>query len=411
MPRDKGYWINLKSGKAKEVYDHESELFSNPKSYYLTADRLRGMKDRRERLIAAMKKGFLRMRKQRGYIAWEHHWRDRPMVMDVILTFMKKNKRVVWPEERMYISHVNDGVDFEGTAKDFIEKFTPKKGKGVRYDPKTAPRDDWGHETEIFNMLRKRIYKKKGIPYESEVPFETQVEIVHEAFQTMGSQRNVFDLERLLSDLGFKVPEVEVYEPLDQFGTVSEAGLSRVWAKTKEPFAIITSFRDDPSRGSTPAARLKANRQMNKKLLSFLNSNRMGAYKLIGHWEEAPEGMSYAQAKARGMTQDVTEESFMVPKPKDMPEEEFRAAMVSLMRAYKQDAIVYGDGTSVMLIFQDGSTSGIGSKPSFNRVAQAYSQLRNRPGVPFVFEGVAAPINVTSRQAFDAIGLYWPSAR
>jgi hypothetical protein len=333
------------------------------------------------------------------------------MVFDALLTFMKKNKNLVWANERMYVSHVQDGVDFEGTAQEFIDKFTPKRGKGVRYDPATAPRDDWGHETEIFNMLRKRIFRKKGIPYESEVPFETQVEIVQEAFSTMGSQHpKVYNLERLLMDLGFRVPEPEVYEPLEQFGTVSEAGLSRLWAKTREPFAIITAFRDDPSRGACPAARLRANRQMNKKLLSFLNSNRMGAYKLIGHWEEAPEGLSYAQAKARGLTQDVTEESFMVPKPKDMPENEFRGAMVALMRAYKQDAIVYGDGTSVMLIFQDGSTSGLGSKPSFNRVAQAYSQLRSRPGVPFVFEGVAAPINVTSRQAFDSLGLLWPSA-
>lgn len=413
MARDKGFWINLKDGSAIEITDHERYLQSNPGRFGLTAQKLQAMKDRRERLVAAMKKGWLRMRKQRNYVAFEHAWRDRPDVFHNILTFLKKHKGLIWPNERLYISHVDAGVDFEGTAQQFIDKWTPKRGKGVPYDPRTAPPEDWGHETDIFNLIRRHIYRKKGIPFESAVPFEVEVDVIHEALGTMGVQNGIFNLNHLLRDLGFKYDEDEgpPKPPEPEYGTISEAGLSRLWAKTKEPFVILTAFRDDPSRGDSPAERLRANRQLNRKLLAFLNANKMGAYKLVGHWLEGPQGMDYETAVAKGLAHDVVEEPFFVPKPRNMSKDEFLTIMkdIAFSPELHQDSILYGDGKTFWYWYRDNPRpKKAGDKITFSKVAQAYSQLRKRPGVPFVFEGVIMPINVMSRQALSALGLLWP---
>lgn len=191
--------------------------------------------------------------------------------------------------------------------------------------------------------------------------------------------------------------------PLDEGwspGTLDEASLSRLWRHTEDPFAIITAFRDKYS--------LKQNRDRNRQLLSTLNSMGMGPILLTGHWAEAPPGMDYQTAKQQGATTDVEEDAFFVPKPHDMDPEEFRLQMTLAMKMYDQDAIVFSDDEATYLLFNDSSRSKFDNKrPTFNKVNQAYSNLRKKPSVPFVFEGTRQPGNIMGRMAFDKIGLAW----
>lgn len=380
-----GLWLDIDTGETVEVFDHETTVRSNPRKFGLSQSQLSRMKERDDVLKAAMKNGWIRMRRHRNYIAFEHLHKDRPDIFFAILQMMKKHKGMIWPSDTIWISHVKQGVDFEGKAEEFIDKYTARFG-GVPYDPQTAPPEEWGRETEIATMLRKRLLRKAGVPYE-DATFLQKTDVLFEVMKSLRVLEDPFLSERTDGE------SVE-------FGRLSEAGLARLWSKTKEPFSILTAFRNEYTK--------KQNIQRNKELIRWLNANKMGAYRLIGHWREAPEGMSYEQAEREGKLTDVTEDSLMVPKPEDMPLNVFREVMVDIMQKYGQDAVVFGDGQKVMLLYRDGTTDVIGKKPAFNKIAQAYSQLRKKPEVPFVFEGVAVPVNSLSCWAFKTLGLLYP---
>lgn len=183
-------------------------------------------------------------------------------------------------------------------------------------------------------------------------------------------------------------------------GTINEAGLARVASHATKPFAIITAFRSD----HTPAQ----NRKRNQELLRSLSALRAGPLALVGHWAEAPDGMDYATAKQRGLTHDVTEDSYFVPRPRGTDQAQFEETILGLARRYQQDAVVMrNDDGVVELVFSSGGRERIASALSWGKVAQAYSRLRKRPQIPFVFEGTRHPTGVLSRQAFTAVGLDW----
>lgn len=190
-------------------------------------------------------------------------------------------------------------------------------------------------------------------------------------------------------------------------GRIDEAGLSRLLSRIHgRDFGIATAFRSEYSRS--------ANRKRNAELLQMLNSNKMGGYMLIGHWQEAPDGIEYADADPITLT-DVVEESILFVKPDDMGDADFVKLCVQIARKYNQDAVILGDSPpiadeglkeiqdgnyKIYLVYKDGTKTLIGSDLSLNKTAQAYSQMRNKPNVPFVFEGTLAPINNISRQVF-----------
>lgn len=188
-------------------------------------------------------------------------------------------------------------------------------------------------------------------------------------------------------------------------GRIDEAGLARLLSRINgRDFAIITGFRAGLS--------LKQNQARNAEIRRFLDARQMGGYMLIGHWQEAPEGIDYEKAVPEDLT-DVTEESILFVKPDEMAQQDFVNMCVALIRKYNQDAGVVGltktvgEGLTenrgdyaIYLFYKDGSNDQIGNELSLGKTAQAYSQMRNKPNVPFVFEGTLAPINVTSRMAF-----------
>lgn len=187
----------------------------------------------------------------------------------------------------------------------------------------------------------------------------------------------------------------EIYNSLlADIGILNEASLSRLISKAKNnDFCIATAFRSSNS--------LKQNRQLNNGLANWLNSNNMGPYKLIGHWQEAPDDIEFKDATPEQLT-DSVEESLMFVRPQTMERNDFINKCIEVCKKYNQDAIVVGIlNEGIFLYFKDGSRDQIGKDISLNKTGQAYSQMRKKPNVPFIFEGMAQPINNLSKQAFQ----------
>lgn len=189
----------------------------------------------------------------------------------------------------------------------------------------------------------------------------------------------------------------QIYEDISnsRLGQISESSLSRLLSMAKnKDFCIATGFRYTNT--------LQQNRQLNRQLLSTLNSQKMGGYQLIGHWQEAPDGVDYQDA-APDQLSDSVEESILFTKPEGMQRDAFVKQCVNIAKKYNQDAVILGlvnDG--IYLAFKDGSTDKIGSGVSLMKTAQAYSQMKKKPNVPFVFEGMLQPTSNVSKMAFKA---------
>lgn len=186
----------------------------------------------------------------------------------------------------------------------------------------------------------------------------------------------------------------EIYNTiLSEFGVLNEASLSRMLSKVKNnDFCIATTFRYSNS--------LQQNRQLNNELAAYLNSIKMGAYKLIGHWQEAPDGIEFKDAKPEQLT-DSVEESLLFVRPSNLDLKQFTKVCIDICKKYNQDAVLVGlVNSGVYLYFKDGSNDKIGSSISLNKTGQAYSQMRNKPNVPFIFEGLLQPSNNISKQVF-----------
>lgn len=87
-----------------------------------------------------------------------------------------------------------------------------------------------------------------------------------------------------------------------------------------------------------------------------------------------------------------------------MKREDFIEYASNLGVKYKQDAVIIGliDGP-ISLYYKDGTNSTVGNKMTLKKIAQAYSRMRKKPNVPFVFEGVMHPTNNISRQIFKQL--------
>jgi hypothetical protein len=177
------------------------------------------------------------------------------------------------------------------------------------------------------------------------------------------------------------------------FGTISEASLSRLLSKVKtNDFAIISAFRYGNS--------LKQNRQLNAQLFQTINAKKMGGYALIGHWAEAPDDVDYEDATPDQLT-DIVEESVLFIRPTNLSVDEFISFAVETGKKYNQDAVIIGlNEKGIFLYYDNGKIVNIGSDISLNKTAKAYSQMRKKKNIPFVFEGVRYPVNNIGRQAF-----------
>ena len=184
-------------------------------------------------------------------------------------------------------------------------------------------------------------------------------------------------------------------------GYISESSLSRLWKQVQNnDFCVITAFRGEYNR--------KQNIKRNQELLKTLNKEKMGPYSLIGHWQEAPDGVEWKDANPEDLT-DVQEDSFLFVRKTEMDVESFKEFVTELVKTYNQNAGVISIDGTIYLIFKDGSTEKIGNSMKMNTIGDAYSIMKKKPKIPFVFEGLRIPnAPVLGRAVFNKIGLKYP---
>ncbi len=191
------------------------------------------------------------------------------------------------------------------------------------------------------------------------------------------------------------------------------------------PFGIVSAYRKQYSK--------KANRKRSAMLLRHINAvlGDPGAYKLIGYWaEKNPEAgdMSYKEALEKGLVMDPShEESFLIIKPEHMEYEHFEASMIKLGKATgggeaprgdprkedqleddadTQDTVLVCDGTDVFLIEpRTHAKFKIGHGFAASVIAKAYSRMRNKPNIPFVFAGTQQPADIGGNYLMSLVGL------
>jgi len=122
-----------------------------------------------------------------------------------------------------------------------------------------------------------------------------------------------------------------------------------------------------------------------------------------------PDGrvLGYKEALNQGLAVPEVEDSFFVPKPREMAYPKFEGLVLSLLGRYQQPAALVQNEKGAHILFQNGSREIIGPEFTPENLSQGYSHLRKRPRSPFVFEGVAHPANNIARMAFQAMGLRW----
>lgn len=183
---------------------------------------------------------------------------------------------------------------------------------------------------------------------------------------------------------------------------LTEAGLSRVIQKVSQEdndFAVITAYRDKFDK--------KENIQRNRQLRSEFNKRKMGVYQLVGHWQECSiEGIDYDDCPVDKLV-DVVERSYLVIRPQEMDQEEFKNLIQKLTADFQQDASIISIDSVIYIIESTGKMTKIGSGVTLNKINQAYSQHIKKMNVPFVFEA-EVPSSNGGRMVFEKSGLLYP---
>jgi len=194
MPRYQGFWLNIRTGKAIEVEEHAEYVWKNPGTFGLTKAQIEATgytlgnagDERVEVCRMAFKKGWLRMRKYRESVSFQHEWTDLFDVYGAIVTFLKEHKDAVHMYDDIRVVNIASGSGFQGTAAQFLDAYEPKKGVGVGYRPEFEP--EGGGRMRVFDLIRQHIFQQAGIVGDSEIPYEKKLELLAEAVETMRAQ-------------------------------------------------------------------------------------------------------------------------------------------------------------------------------------------------------------------------------
>jgi hypothetical protein len=195
------------------------------------------------------------------------------------------------------------------------------------------------------------------------------------------------------------------------FGVISESGLSRLWQKAQDTdFCIITAYRrkDGDGKDRTKEDNVLANRE----LRGALNGKKLGAYPLVGHWQECELPDTPYDKCPIDKRKDTIERSYFVPRFKDFEPKLFVDLCFDLAKKYDQDAIVLKVDDFNLFGVYDSKTKDelvkFSKNIQFGKVQQAYSQYVKKMNVNFVFEGIETPTGtVDVRRAFRAAGFLW----
>jgi hypothetical protein len=126
MPMGEGFWLHTRSGRWEPVFEHLDAILEDPKNYGLSdiqvaVKRGESAEDRRERvLIAAMKKGWIRVRSHRGYTVFEY-WKLNRRVADAIFEFIV-DVLGAGPAATYQMNELASGRGFTVNAADFYNQ-------------------------------------------------------------------------------------------------------------------------------------------------------------------------------------------------------------------------------------------------------------------------------------------------
>lgn len=186
---------------------------------------------------------------------------------------------------------------------------------------------------------------------------------------------------------------------------LTEAGLSRIIQKVKQEkkdFAIITAYRDEYTK--------KENIQRNRELRSEFNQRKMGVYQLVGHWRECQlDDVDYEDCPENQL-KDVVERSYLIVRPQDMIQNDFKDLIATLTKKFDQDGSVISLDGDIHILEKTGNSFQIGTKMTLGKISQAYSQYVKKMNVPFVFEAEIPSTNI-GRMIFDRYNILYPKIK
>lgn len=232
---------------------------------------------------------------------------------------------------------------------------------------------------------------------------------------------NISKVENYICYIRFNIKEiglmgklVDILNKIAPFGYIKEAGLHRLITRVNvKDFAIGSAWRNKYPRSE--------NKVRQRQLHDMIKSQGMGRYRLVGCWRETPDGVSYDADKEE--LADLVEDSVLFIRPDDMERGEFIEFVVEVCKNFNQDTVIIGldkggeqeyistskksddqresvPNTNVYLYDKQVDRTKVGDKHTVNQIAQAYSRMRGKENIPFVFEGILHPINNMSRQRF-----------
>ena len=194
---------------------------------------------------------------------------------------------------------------------------------------------------------------------------------------------------------------------------INEASLSRLVDKVKiekKDFLIISGYRGEYTNN--------INKKNHINIMNYLNSLKLGAYNLVGHWVYTDE--------ENGTGESVKEQSLLVVRPDTMGIEDFMGLIDDLLydkhnnlvkvldpstgdlKSYIQEAILYSIGGIIYLKYSnERPTEEIGTRMTLNKAGEIYSIMQSKPEVPFVFEGISKPNGWISATIFKKDGISW----
>lgn len=142
-----------------------------------------------------------------------------------------------------------------------------------------------------------------------------------------------------------------------------------------EPWAILTAFQS----GDT----LANNRARNRDVKAQLERSGVSCYVLVGHWLEAPEDLTYEEARHGNKLIRIREEAlFCRPGQSDVPIAEVARRAT---RASQQLASIVSDGQVVWIQAVDGHVWPVGADINVQDLESAYRKMRGQRAHPFEF--------------------------
>ena len=140
---------------------------------------------------------------------------------------------------------------------------------------------------------------------------------------------------------------------------------------------------------------------------SELRSKGMGVYPVIGHWQECQDPDVEYKDCLKDQLKDVVERSFLVAKPNDMSQNDFKQLIQDLTSKYQQDGAVLSIGGVIYIIDKNGKLDKKGTNITLNTISQAFSQYVKKKDISFVFES-EVPGSNSGRQLFEKEQLRYP---